>query len=144
MATRTFPNPRTTPVAQPPKAELCPKWVHNCLSDFECSGALAQPISPLAGEMPGRAEGGAVPPTYPCLGSSPPPRAGERWPRSGRRGGLRRALPLSVSASPSHLSPTPWGRGIFVLLRRDPSHPPLACRPSPPQGGRWPAGQRGV
>ncbi|TGQ07844.1 hypothetical protein EN809_013550 [Mesorhizobium sp. M2E.F.Ca.ET.166.01.1.1] len=23
------------------------------------------PISPLAGEMPGRAEGGAVPPTYP-------------------------------------------------------------------------------
>ncbi|CDX31434.1 hypothetical protein MPLA_1480006 [Mesorhizobium sp. ORS 3359] len=65
------------------------------------------------------------------LGSSPPPKAGgpkdgrdpwlapERWPRSGRRGGLRRALP-----SPSRLrrdtSPHCVGRGTFILRRCDP------------------------
>ncbi|TPI59586.1 hypothetical protein FJ424_25085, partial [Mesorhizobium sp. B3-1-8] len=27
----------------------------------------------------------------------------------------------------------------IILKRSDPSHPPLSCRTSPPQGGRWAA-----
>ncbi|RWB50632.1 MAG: hypothetical protein EOQ47_32550, partial [Mesorhizobium sp.] len=52
-------------------------------------------ISPLVGEMAGRPEGGAVPPGL-RIWFLAPAKAGERCPRSGRRGGLRRALPLSV------------------------------------------------
>ncbi|CCV08190.1 hypothetical protein MESS2_730086 [Mesorhizobium metallidurans STM 2683] len=59
-------------------------------------------ISPLAGEMSGRTEGGAVPPAY---------------------------QPITIAASD-------WFP--FGLNRKgsDPSHPPLPCRASPPQGGR--------
>ncbi|RWA58110.1 MAG: hypothetical protein E5X49_33475 [Mesorhizobium sp.] len=81
-------------------------------------------ISPLVGEMAGRPEGGAVLPTS-SLGSSPPPKAGARWPRSGRRGGLRRAL-----HSPSRLrratSPRFVGRGISNLRTPRSFAPPSA------------------
>ncbi|RWI24068.1 MAG: hypothetical protein EOQ92_15540 [Mesorhizobium sp.] len=61
------------------------------------------PISPLAGEMPGRAEGGAVP------------------------------RPVS-QLQPRH--PAVFGREWIKSRVGDPSHPPLSCRTSPPQGGR--------
>ncbi|TPN49361.1 hypothetical protein FJ976_14080 [Mesorhizobium sp. B1-1-9] len=57
------------------------------------------PISPPAGEMPGRAEGGAVPPT--C----------------------------------QPIVPSVFG-WVTDAESSVPSHPPLSCRTSPPQGGR--------
>ncbi|RRH88810.1 hypothetical protein EH240_34875 [Mesorhizobium tamadayense] len=67
------------------------------------ANAAERPISPLAGEMSGRTEGGVK----------------ERQP--------------SISASNgSH-----FGRCNFRLDERpEGQHPPLACRPSPPQGTR--------
>ena len=51
----------------------------------EVSGAgVTLPISPLVGEMAGRPEGGAVPPTLQNLASSPP-RSGGEVPSAARR-----------------------------------------------------------
>src|SRR5689334_4136931 len=67
---------------------------------------------------------------------------GPRWSRGrgGREadgeGDVVGRSPLSVSASPSHLSPISWGRGTLSFKCLVPSRPPLPCRASPPQGGR--------
>ncbi|RUX26668.1 hypothetical protein EOA23_18255 [Mesorhizobium sp. M2A.F.Ca.ET.042.01.1.1] len=91
--------------------------------------------SPFLWEKGPAGQRGAVPPAYQSFGSSPQPKAGERWPRSGRRGPSQGAS-LSASASPSHLSPLSWDEEPSSCERRVPSRPPLSCRTSPPQGGR--------
>jgi len=66
--------------------------------------SLTLPISPLAGEMSGRTERGAVPPTY---------------------------QPMAIAISRGMLLANERLRKVGV-----PSHPPLPCRASRPQGGR--------
>ncbi|RUX94046.1 hypothetical protein EOA25_30405 [Mesorhizobium sp. M2A.F.Ca.ET.040.01.1.1] len=64
-----------------------------------------------------------------------PCKAGERWPRSGRRGAFAGRSPLRLG-SPSHLSPLSWGEEPSSCERPVRSRPPLSCRTSPPPGGR--------
>ena len=84
--------------------------------------AAKLPISPLAGEMAGRPEGGnveRVPRTIGEAGGTAPPSVGfadispTRGEITRRR---RRQVPLSVAASRRHLSPTSWGSGWAPVL----------------------------
>ncbi|RAZ84320.1 hypothetical protein DPM33_31540 [Mesorhizobium hawassense] len=84
------------------------------------------------GEMPGRAEGGAVPPACQFLGSSPLPEAGERWPRSGRRGGFVRHSPLRLGfAEPPLPTSCPLCGARNTVITPSSGTPSSAPGPSP-------------
>ncbi|TRC92804.1 hypothetical protein FJV76_22265 [Mesorhizobium sp. WSM4303] len=57
--------PSALPGISPARGDIgCHIGVSPIFTAEEPAPAAKLPISPLAGEMPGRAEGGAVPPTY--------------------------------------------------------------------------------
>ncbi|RVC48047.1 hypothetical protein EN759_40685, partial [Mesorhizobium sp. M00.F.Ca.ET.038.03.1.1] len=75
--------------------------------------ASQPPISPLVGEMPGRAEGGAVPPTYPLVTPPrkrtspkplPPPSPKKPNPVSPRAPCRRPGLRLASARNPKRIS----------------------------------------
>ncbi|TRC96533.1 propionyl-coenzyme A carboxylase alpha polypeptide [Mesorhizobium sp. WSM4303] len=58
-----LPTPSVLPDISPARGRSAASTLRPFLQDLRLAKAAEHVISPLAGEMPGRAEGGAVPPT---------------------------------------------------------------------------------